>query len=245
MAHEATKQADVETALAQIPVQTAFTDRLLSRMEPDFTLAPGARVLHVGAAQGVAVICFALKGFVAKGVEPWRPAIEVSREVARRSDVEITIEEGWAEAMPFDSESFDFVHAYSVMEHVTSRRTVFREAYRVLKPGGAFFFGTTSALCPGRPRAPVSRCFFPWFPNRLQHRIMDWANNNKPELVDYTTTLAYHWFKHRDVQRMLREIGFTRVIDRWELRRDESGGPRGAVINACADNRAARFVGAT
>ena len=52
-----------------------------------------------------------MKGFVAEGVEPWGPAIEVSREVARRSDVEITIEEGCAEAMPFDSESFDFVHA--------------------------------------------------------------------------------------------------------------------------------------
>ena len=148
MAHEATEQADVETALARIPEQLAFTDRLLSRMEPDFTLAPGARVLDVGAAQGVAVVCFAMKGFVAEGVEPWRPAIEVSHEVARRSDVEITIEEGWAEAMPFDSESFDFVHAYSVMEHVDEPETVFREAYRVLKPGGALGARNTTGIGP-------------------------------------------------------------------------------------------------
>jgi 2-polyprenyl-3-methyl-5-hydroxy-6-metoxy-1,4-benzoquinol methylase len=81
---QATERADLETALARIPEADAFLDRQLKRIEPFLPLRPPARVLDVGAAQGVSLTAFARRGFEAVGVEPWEPAIEVSRQLADR-----------------------------------------------------------------------------------------------------------------------------------------------------------------
>lgn len=239
---QATEQADVETAFARIPETDAFLERLVERMKPAFALEPPASVLDVGAAQGVTVTALQRRGFDAQGVEPWGPAIEVSRELSKMTGIETRIKPGSAESLPYESGSFDFIHAYSVMEHVDDPDLVFREAYRVLKAGGAIFFSTTSALSP--TQSEIARFpLFPWYPPPLQRAIMDWAIKERPWLVGNTTRPAYHWFKHRKVRRALRDVGFSHVVDRWELRRDEDEGLRGRAIGACSTNPAARLAG--
>ncbi|MBS3904323.1 MAG: bifunctional 2-polyprenyl-6-hydroxyphenol methylase/3-demethylubiquinol 3-O-methyltransferase UbiG [Simkania sp.] len=47
-----------------------------------------------------------------------------------------------ANALPFDNEEFDVVCAMDVLEHVEDPEMVIKEASRVLKPGGLFFFHT-------------------------------------------------------------------------------------------------------
>jgi 2-polyprenyl-3-methyl-5-hydroxy-6-metoxy-1,4-benzoquinol methylase len=239
---EATEQNDLETALSRLPEAEEFVERLLRRMEASFPLRPPARVLDVGAAQGVAVTAFKRRGFDVVGVEPWRPAIEVSRELARRTGVDTTILPGVAEELPFEDESFDFAHAYSVLEHVDDPDAVLRECHRVLKPGGGLFFSTTSAISP--IQGEIARFpLFPWYPPRLQRAIMTWARDQRPWLVGNTTRPAYHWFRHREVRRSLAAAGFGVVVDRWELRRHEGEGLRSAVVGLCARRRAARLVG--
>jgi len=48
--------------------------------------------------------------------------------------------EGWAEAMPFEAEQFDFVHTSAALHEMKpdQRRQILREVHRVLKPGGIF-----------------------------------------------------------------------------------------------------------
>jgi 2-polyprenyl-3-methyl-5-hydroxy-6-metoxy-1,4-benzoquinol methylase len=239
---QATERADVETALKRIPEAEAFFERLLKRIEPFFPLHPPATVLDIGAAQGVSLTALARRGFEAEGVEPWEPAIEVSRELAEATGVELDIRQGVAETLPFDDASIDFVNCYSVLEHVDDPDQVFRETFRVLKRPGAFFFSTTSALGPMQEEI-AGFPLFPWYPPPLQRRIMNWAVENRPALVGNTTRPAIHWFKHRQVRASLRQAGFAEVIDRWQLRRGERDDRLGRVIDMAATNRAVRLAG--
>ena len=239
---QATEQADLETALSRIPEADAFVDRQLKRIEPFFPLSPPARVLDVGAAQGVWLTALAKRGFQAVGVEPWEAAIEVSHELSKQTGMQLDIRPGVAESLPFEDESVDFVHAYSVMEHVDDPDQVWPEVFRVLRRPGAFLFSTVSALSPFQVEI-AGFPLFPWYPPPVQRRIMSWATEKRPALVGNTTRPAIHWFKHRDVRRSLHEAGFAEVVDRWQLRRGERAGRLGQVIDLAASNRAGRLAG--
>jgi len=239
---QATERADLDTALARVPEAEAFADRLLGRVTKFFPLAPPAAVLDVGAAQGVSLVAYARRGFEAVGVEPWEPAIEVSRQLAEATGVRLDIRPGVAESLPFEDESVDFVNAYSVLEHVDDPDQMLREVYRVLRRPGAFFFGTTSVLSPVQVEI-AGFPLFPWYPAPLKRRIMSWATEKRPALVGNTTRPAIHWFKHRKMRATLHEVGFDEVVDRWQLRRGERDGRVGQVIDAAATNRAVRLAG--
>lgn len=53
-----------------------------------------------------------------------------------------------AASLPWQSESFDLVSANMVVEHLSDPSRVFREVYRVLKPGSAFVFVTPNREYP-------------------------------------------------------------------------------------------------
>jgi SAM-dependent methyltransferase len=62
-------------------------------------------------------------------------------ETATAYDKNISPDYYWDGAnMPFDDEKFDTAFATEVLEHCPDPATVLNETYRVLKPGGVFFF---------------------------------------------------------------------------------------------------------
>jgi len=84
---------------------------------------------------GVGTARFALPLGISIGVEP-SPAMA---ELARQRGLDVR--EGVAEALPFDDESFDFALMVTVVCFLDNVYGAFREAWRILKPGGAFVVG--------------------------------------------------------------------------------------------------------
>jgi SAM-dependent methyltransferase len=213
----ASESRSVDEALAHLEqVERRHLPVLLARLRRRLQIPDGARVLEIGAAQGTYLTALSRLGFQAQGVEPWEPAIETSAELSKRTGVQTDIAPGRGEQLPFEADTFDLVLAISVMEHVDDPMAVFREARRVLKPGGGFYFYTGSRLHP-RQVEIAGFPLFPWYPTRVQRRIMRWAVEKRPHLVGHTQKPAVHWYTPWGTRRMLRKAGFSEAVERWDL----------------------------
>jgi len=137
--------------------------------------------------------------------------------------IPIHIVGGKAESLPYGPDTFDVIHAANVIEHVLDVEEVFKETYRILKPGGVFWFNSASAMCPIQQEI---RGFplFGWYPDSLKRRIMNWVKDNKPQLVGNTRTPAINWFTTSKACALLQKHGFRRVYDRWDLRGENEAG---------------------
>jgi SAM-dependent methyltransferase len=239
----ASEKRSLDEALEALAVTEAAMPKLLKRVRAFMPLEEGADVLDVGAAQGGYVTAFIKAGFKARGVEPWEPAIATSRDLARTTGIETDIVHGWAEELPYEDQSFDFVTAMSVMEHVKDPQQVFREVNRVLRPGGGFYFYTGSNLSY-RQVEIKGFPLFPWYPDPVRRRIMDWAVEKRPSLVGHTEMPAYNWFSPWKTERWLRDAGFSRAIDVFDFIQDEElSGARLTAVKAARRNTAARVLG--
>lgn len=123
-----------------------------------------AKVLDVGCGAGFLSNALASSDFEVTGVDISKSSLEV----AQRHDVsgKAIYLEANAYNLPFENESFDVVCAMDILEHVEKPARLIKEASRVLRPGGLFFFHT------------FNRNLFSYL---LVIKGVDWFVKNAPE----------------------------------------------------------------
>lgn len=102
---------------------------------------PGARgtALDIGAGRGIASFALAREGFAVTALEPDASDLVGAgaiRALAREAGLPITVNQEFAEGLPFPDGSFDIVFARAAMHHTRDLPAACREVFRVLKPGG-------------------------------------------------------------------------------------------------------------
>ena len=227
--HFATERHDLEWCLKELSNRKEHVRLVAERIRGIVNLKKGSNVLEIGAAQGLSIIAFEELGYKCVGVEPWENALEVSKQLAKKLNMSLDIKKGIAEEIPFADNSFDAVIADSVMEHVKDADVVMKEVFRVLNKGGVFYISTASAICPKQGEIRFFP-FFSWYPQRLKVKIMNWAVKKRPSLVGYTLTPALNWFTPWKARSMLKNAGFKKVYDTWNVLREEEVGRKKIIL---------------
>lgn len=128
-----------------IPEDHAHQSNAVTELQAVIDLGHDARsVLDLGCGDGRSADLFRR---VAPDCEWIGVDIEESPEVGARVRDDVTFVTYDGENLPFDSDTFDLVYSYQVMEHVRHPERVLKEVKRVLRPGG-LFVGQTSQFEP-------------------------------------------------------------------------------------------------
>lgn len=120
---------------------------------------PGHRVLEIGCGTGSLLVLLKQRQPAAKvvGLDPDAAALAIARRKADKAGVEIQLDEGFADELPYPDASFDRVLSSFMFHHLsrTVKEATLREVRRVLKPGGRFHMVDFGG--PGGSRGFIAR----------------------------------------------------------------------------------------
>lgn len=133
-----------------------------------FEEAAGLDVLEIGVGMGADFVRWLRAGARARGVDLTDRAVELTRRRAEAEGHHAQVRVADAESLPFPDASFDLVYSWGVLHHTPDTARAFREAIRVLRPGGrlkvmvyhrhswvALAAWAQFCLLRGRPRASL------------------------------------------------------------------------------------------
>ena len=161
MSEPAPRRLDYDALAAEYACHRRLHPGVLGRLVETGKVAAGSRVLEVGCGTGNYLLALgALTGCTAAGIDPSPAMLAAARERTRAASGprEITWHAGRAERLSYAPAAFDLVFSVDVIHHVADRAAFFREAARVLAPGGRLCTATDSAADIAR-RRPLSSHF--------------------------------------------------------------------------------------
>ena len=109
-----------------------------------FKFAPPQKHFIMGAgAGGLAVVLKQEYGVEVSGCEPDTVALDIIKEKLKEKAINSAGFTGdFGEALSFESNQFDFVHCFTVLEHVQDVEKCLQEMIRIAKPNGLIYINT-------------------------------------------------------------------------------------------------------
>lgn len=181
------------------------------------------RVLELGAGTGFFTVNLALGDCIGGELhcsDISEGMLDVCKRNAADHGIEVVAEQGDAESLPYDDNTFDLVIGHAFIHHLPVPGKAFQEAFRVLKPGGRLLIAGEPTYWGDRISRMVKTTTWRAFqrvtslPRLQQYRkpeISDAADPEQAILAALEHEVDLHTFHPDEVERMATIAGFTNV----------------------------------
>jgi ubiquinone/menaquinone biosynthesis C-methylase UbiE len=197
--------------------QERYQEEHIARLREVASDLAGRAVLDLGAGMGGFAVALAREGARVTALEFNGDYCQIIALRGRRYGLGLAVVQGAGEDLPLPAEAFDLVCSWDVLEHVQDPRAVLREAWRVLRPEGAFLLTAINRRAWRDPHYHLPA--INWLPRPWAEALIRRAARGKQgaAFADRQALVAMHYFTWGALCRLARGAGF-RVEDLQEKR---------------------------
>lgn len=169
-------------------------------------------IIDIGSGKGKFLVEAVQKGVKAVGLELNPEYINLTKDLANKSGVEVNVTQGVGESMPFNGSSFGFANMCELIEHVNDPKKVLSETYRILSPGGRAYMSVPNRFGFYDPH------FHLYFVNYLPRFLSDYfiAVFGRHKKYNYDAgrqkLTEMHYFTFGQIKKLSESVGFE-VVD--------------------------------
>lgn len=198
-------------------------------------------VADIGCNAGTQARSWLESGHTVRGLDVSHALVEIARNRNEDCSDRASFEVGCATSLPWADNTFDVALLPELLEHVQDWERALTEAIRVLKVGGTLYITTTNVLCPLQQEFNLP--LYSWYPSGAKRYFLRRAMTTSPELVNYASYPAFHWFSPYSLSRFLSPRGVV-SLDRFDIKDTSAMGPAArAVYKMARSMRLVRFLG--
>jgi ubiquinone/menaquinone biosynthesis C-methylase UbiE len=169
----------------------------------------GKKIVDLGSGRGGFLIAAAKQGLNVVGLEVNPAYITETFARAKSEGVQVRVEEGVAEKLPFPDDSFDFANVSEVIEHVQDPDMMLKELHRVLVRGGMAYLSVPNRF--GMKDQHFHLYFVNWLPRAWSDGFISLFGNHKnydANEAGYQRLRDMHYYTFSAITKLVRSQGF-------------------------------------